>query len=44
MLWKALNYLKDLYPVEIAEYAVDQEIDHKPAFTWSVFAVLKKRL
>ena len=36
--------MKEMHPVETAEYAVDQEIYHEPAFNWWVNAVLKKRL
>ena len=42
--WQALNHLKDLDPVETAEYAVSQEIYHKPEFNWRVNEVLKNML
>jgi hypothetical protein len=35
--------LKESHPLESAEYAVTQGIDHKPAFNWWVPHVLKKR-
>ena len=35
--------MKELYPVEVAKYAVAQEIDHEPAFSWWVPHTLKKR-
>jgi hypothetical protein len=41
--WKTLKYLKESYPVEVAEYPVTQDIKHEPAFNWWVNAVLKKR-
>ena len=34
--------MKESYPVEVAEYAVAQEIDHEPAFSWWVPHILKK--
>ena len=30
--WQSLKDLKELYPVEISEYAVAQEINHEPVF------------
>jgi hypothetical protein len=41
--WKNLADLKDSHPLETAEYAVTQGIDHEPAFNWWVPHVLKKR-
>jgi hypothetical protein len=41
--WERLADLKESCPVEIAEYAVTQGIDHEPAFCWWVPHVLKKR-
>ena len=38
-----LSSLKELYPVELAEYSVDQGIDHQPAFCWWVPHVLCKQ-
>ena len=35
--------LKESYPIEVAEYAVAQKIDHEPAFAWWVPYVLKSR-
>ncbi len=40
--WKNLADLKDSHPLETAEYAVTQGIDHVPAFNWWVPHVLKK--
>jgi hypothetical protein len=40
--WENLANLKDSHPLETAEYAVTQSIDHKPAFNWWIPHVLKK--
>ena len=32
--WIALKDLKDSYPIELAEYAVNNNIDEEPAFAW----------
>jgi hypothetical protein len=41
--WIALRDVKDANPVELAEYAVANKIDHEPAFNWWVDWTLKKR-
>jgi len=41
--WEKLSDLKESYPVEVAEFAVAQGIDHEPAFGWWVPYVLKRR-
>jgi hypothetical protein len=41
--WENLADLKESHPLETAEYAVNQGIDHKPAFNWWVSHALKKR-
>ena len=41
--WEKLSLLKETHPVQTAEYAVAQGIDHEPAFNWWVKKVLKKR-
>jgi hypothetical protein len=41
--WVPLVELKDSNPVELAEYAVANQIDQEPAFCWWVANVLKKR-
>ena len=41
--WIALKDLKDSNPVELAEYAVANKIDHEPAFAWWVPFTLRKR-
>ena len=35
--------MKELNPIEVAEFAVSQGIDHEPAFAWWVPYTLKKR-
>lgn len=41
--WERLADLKESYPVEVAEYAIAQGIDHEPAFAWWAPYVLKRR-
>jgi hypothetical protein len=41
--WQTLKDLKEAYPVQVANYAVMQQIDCEPAFNWWVNQVLKKR-
>ena len=41
--WENLTAMKESYPVEVAEYAVAQGIDHEPAFSWWVPYTLRKR-
>lgn len=41
--WNALKDVKDSFPVQLAEYAVDQKIDNEPAFAWWVPYVIKKK-
>jgi hypothetical protein len=41
--WERLADLKESNPVEVAEFAVAQAIDHEPAFCWWVPYTLKKR-
>ena len=31
--WNKLNYIKDSYPVQLAEYAVENRVSEEPAFT-----------
>jgi hypothetical protein len=42
--WIALKDLKDTYPVELADYAIDNRIQDEPAFAWWVPYVTKKRI
>ena len=41
--WIKLKDLKDSYPVQVAEYAVSNQIADEPAFCWWVPSVLRKR-
>ena len=35
--------MKQSHPIETAEYAVSQGLEHEPAFNWWVTFVVKKR-
>ena len=41
--WIALKDLKESYPVQVAEYAVEARISEEPAFAWWVPYTLRKR-
>lgn len=41
--WTPLKDLKEVYPVQTADYAVVNQLDDQPAFAWWVPQVLKKR-
>mmetsp|Transcript_2846 Transcript_2846/g.3147 ORF Transcript_2846/g.3147 Transcript_2846/m.3147 type:complete len:189 (+) Transcript_2846:127-693(+) len=41
--WISLKDLKDSYPIELVEYAIQQKINDLPAFAWWIPYVLKKR-
>ena len=41
--WLTMRELKVSFPVELAEYAKSQGIDHEPAFAWWINVVLRKR-
>jgi hypothetical protein len=41
--WIPLKDIKDTYPVEVAEYAIVNKIDHEPAFAWWINTVIRKR-
>ena len=41
--WVALKDLKHAYPVQLADYAKLNNIDHEPAFSWWIPYTLKKR-
>ena len=41
--WVPLKDLKESNPVELAEYAVTNKIDHGPAFAWWLLFVLRER-
>jgi hypothetical protein len=42
--WISLKDLKDTYPVELADYAIDNKTQDEPAFAWWVPYVLGKRI
>ena len=41
--WEALKDIKECYPIQMAEYAIDKGIQSKPAFAWWVPYVIKKK-
>ena len=41
--WQDLLLLKELHPIEMAEFAVSQGISNEPAFNWWVPHTLRKR-
>jgi hypothetical protein len=41
--WVALKDMKHSYPVQVADYAIANQIDDQPTFAWWVPHVLKKR-
>ena len=41
--WEYLKFVKESYPVQVAEYAHQRKLSDKPAFAWWVLHVLKKR-
>ena len=41
--WTPLHDVKDVNPIELAEYAVANKIDHEPAFKWWVDWTVQKR-
>ena len=41
--WLPLAKVKDSNPVDVAEYAVQNKIDHEPAFDWWCREILKKK-
>ena len=41
--WGKLSDIKELHPLEMAEYDVSQSLEREPAFNWWVPFVLKKR-
>ena len=43
MSWERLSNMKELYPIEVAEYAEAVGISDEPAFSWLTAHVLKKR-
>ena len=41
--WVSLKDMKDSYPVQVMDYALANQINDEPAFTWWVTDVFKKR-
>jgi hypothetical protein len=41
--WNKMKDVKDSYPVQLAEYAVENALEQEPVFRWWVACVLKKR-
>ena len=41
--WESLRELKETDPLMVAEYAVNNKIDHEPAFVWWVPYTIRKR-
>jgi hypothetical protein len=40
--WRTLADLKELHPIEVAKYAVNNKLVSEPVFAWWVLHVLKK--
>ena len=43
MNWHKLADIKDSYPVQLAEYAVANDIDHETAFKWWMKKTLRRK-
>jgi len=43
MDWVRLAEMKEAYPVQVAEYAIANDIAHEPAFNWWVHKVIKRK-
>jgi hypothetical protein len=41
--WNKLKDMKDSYPIQVAEYAIENGVSELPAFKWWIPFVLKKR-
>ena len=41
--WEKMKDMKECYPVQLCEYAVQSQISKKPAFAWWLSYVIKKR-
>ena len=41
--WERLADLKESYPIDVAQYAIDNGIDNEPAFSWWVPYITKKK-
>jgi len=43
MTWHRMADIKESYPVQLAEYAIANKINHEPAFKWWVEKTLKRK-
>ena len=41
--WEKRSVMKECYHVQTAEYAVNNDVDSEPAFTWWVTHILNRR-
>ena len=41
--WNKMKDIKDSYPVQLAEYAIENDLQHEPAFAWWVPYTIKKK-
>ena len=41
--WESLKDIKNCYPVQLSEYAMQMQLDKKPAFAWWVGHAVRKR-
>ena len=41
--WARLDNMKESFPIEVSEYACDNNIIVKPAFAWWCYHVLQKK-
>ena len=41
--WEAMKDIKESYPVDLAEFAIQKGIDSQPAFAWWIPFVIKKK-
>ena len=41
--WETLKDMKECYPIQLMEYAVQSRISKEPAFAWWIHHVIKKR-
>ena len=41
--WHRMADIKESYPIQLAEYAISNKIDHEPAFKWWVEKTLKRK-
>ena len=43
LTWERLVDLKESYPIDVSQYAINNGIDREPAFSWWVLYVTKKK-